>query len=384
MKKENIYKFLLIGLFALISIAVPVATIISSAQLPENAFSENENRYLEKMPKFNFDTVTDKTFMTKFENYFSDRIVMREQWISLMNDFDRLLGKKEIKGIFTEDGRMMQSWRESDYDKESVSKNLAAMESFAQKYPKIKMYFMLAPNAQEIYSDTLPANCGAADQKLFIKDCYDSVPTIKGIDVYSALSSAKNDYIYYRTDHHWTSTGAYYAYKQLCDTLGLTPFDTAAHTVLTADGFYGTHYSKARTPDAEPDTILYYDLPNALTIYSVSGPGQPADGETTGLYDTAKLDVYDKYAMFLHGNNGLSRIKGDGTGRILVIKDSYANCFAPYLTANYADIDVVDFRNYNYGLDKLIADNDYDQLLVLYSFDSFKSDPYLYRAGVAG
>ena len=154
--------------------------------------------------------------------------------------------------------------------------------------------------------------------------------------------------------------------------------------MLTADGFYGTHYSKARTPDAEPDTITYYDLPNELTIYSVSGPGQPAEGETTGLYDTAKLDVYDKYAMFLHGNNGLSRIKGDGTGRILVIKDSYANCFAPYLTANYADIDVVDFRNYNYGLDKLIADNDYDQLLVLYSFDSFKSDPYLYRAGVAG
>ena len=74
--------------------------------------------------------------------------------------------------------------------------------------------------------------------------------------------------------------------------------------MLTADGFYGTHYSKARTPDAEPDTITYYDLPNELTIYSVSGPGQPADGETTGLYDTAKLDVYDKYAMFLHGNNG--------------------------------------------------------------------------------
>ena len=204
------------------------------------------------------------------------------------------------------------------------------------------------------------------------------------VDVRQTLTAHKDEYIYYRTDHHWTSTGAYYAYKLLCDTLGLTPFDTAAHTVLTADGFYGTHYSKARTPDAEPDTITYYDLPNELTIYSVSGPGQPADGETTGLYDTAKLDVYDKYAMFLHGNNGLSRIKGDGTGRILVIKDSYANCFVPYLTANYADIDVVDFRNYNYGLDKLIADNDYDQLLVLYSFDSFKSDPYLYRAGVAG
>ena len=97
-----------------------------------------------------------------------------------------------------------------------------------------------------------------------------------------------------------------------------------------------------------------------------------------------KVSVLDKYAMFLHGNNGLSRVEGDGSGKILVLKDSYANCFVPYLTANYAAIDVVDFRNYNYGLDPLIAANDYDQILVLYSFDSFKSDPYLYRAGVAG
>ena len=110
----------------------------------------------------------------------------------------------------------------------------------------------------------------------------------------------------------------------------------------------------------------------------------PEAGETTGLYDLDKLAVYDKYAAFLHGNNGLSRVEGDGQGRILVIKDSYANSFVPFLTANYAQIDVVDLRNYNYGLDALIADNDYDQILVLYSFDSFKSDPYLYRAGIEG
>ena len=93
-------------------------------------------------------------------------------------------------------------------------------------------------------------------------------------------------------------------------------------------------------------------------------------------------DKSKRYRIFI--KSSMYRIKGDGTGRILVIKDSYANCFVPYLTANYADIDVVDFRNYNYGLDQLIADNGYDQILVLYSFDSFKSDPYLYRAGVAG
>ena len=170
------------------------------------------------------------------------------------------------------------------------------------------------------------------------------------MDVRDILRSHKDEYLYYRTDHHWTCLGAYYAYSQLCEALGLTPFDPAAHTALTRDGFYGTHYSKARTWNAVPDTITYYELQNALTIWNVTGPGQPTDG----------------------------------SGKILVIKDSYANCFVPYLTANYAAIDVVDFRNYNYGLDQLIADNDYDQILVLYSFDSFKGDPYLYRAGVAG
>ena len=204
------------------------------------------------------------------------------------------------------------------------------------------------------------------------------------INVLPALYDHKDEYLYYRTDHHWTTLGAYYAYEAFCKELGLTPFDRSTHTVETAEDFYGTHYSKARTWNAEPDTITWYDLQNKLTIWNVTGPGQPTDGTETGLYDTAKLDVYDKYAMFLHGNNGLSRVEGDGTGKILVIKDSYANSFVPYLTANYGAIDVVDFRNYNYGLDQLIADNDYDAILVLYSYSSFTSDPYLYRAGVAG
>ena len=130
------------------------------------------------------------------------------------------------------------------------------------------------------------------------------------MDVRDTLKAHKDEYIYYRTDHHWTSLGAYYAYSQLCEALGLTPFDPAAHTALTRDGFYGTHYSKARTWNAVPDTITYYELQNALTIWNVTGPGQPTEGTTTGLYDTDKLNVYDKYAMFLHGNNGLSRVEG--------------------------------------------------------------------------
>ena len=243
---------------------------------------------------------------------------------------------------------------------------------------------MLVPSASTIYPEKLPLAAPQMDEEARINEAANVVQSGHFINVLPALYDHKDEYLYYRTDHHWTTLGAYYAYEAFCKELGLTPFDRSAHTVETAEDFYGTHYSKARTWNAEPDTITWYDLQNKLTIWNVTGPGQPTDGTETGLYDTAKLDVYDKYAMFLHGNNGLSRVEGDGTGKILVIKDSYANSFVPYLTANYAAIDVVDFRNYNYGLDQLIADNDYDAILVLYSYSSFTSDPYLYRAGVAG
>lgn len=383
MKKENIYKILLIGLFALISVAVPVATIISSADLPENAFSENENRYLEKMPKFNFDTVTDKTFMTKFENYFSDRIVMREQWISLMNDFDRLLGKKEIKGIFTEDGRMMQSWRTSDYSVDSVNKNLAAMEKFAEKYPKMKMYFMLAPNAQEIYSDTLPANCGAADQKLFIKNCYDSLPSITGIDVYSGLLAAKNEYIYYRTDHHWTSYGAYIGYKSAASAMKFTAYSEDKFSIEHASNeFRGTLYSKTLDNSITPDTIDIYTLANnePQVKVSVYKSGAEPDSTFSSLYFREFLDVKDKYSTFLGQN--VPRIDIDSEipqendkGSLLIIKDSYAHSLIPFLTKNYSHITVLDLRYINSDLSNIgVSLKDYENVLFMYNVITFSQD----------
>lgn len=383
MKKDNIYKILLIGLFALISIAVPVATIISSAELPENAFSENENRYLEKMPEFNFDTVTDKSFMSKFESFFSDRIILREQWISLMNDFDRLLGKREIKGIFTEDGRMMQSWRDTDYDKESVAKNLEAMENFAQKYPQIKMYFMLAPNAQEIYSDTLPANSGAADQKLFIKDCYESVPSMTGIDVYSGLLSARDNYIYYRTDHHWTSYGAYIGYKTAGKAMKFAAYTEDKFSIEHAsDKFRGTLYSKTLDNTITPDTIDIYALAGndpevKVTVYK---NGSEPDSTYSSMYFREFLDVKDKYSTFLGQN--VPRIdiesklpEGNDSGSLLVIKDSYAHSLVPFLAKNYSHITVLDLRYINGDLEALgINIKDYENVLFMYNVITFSQD----------
>ena len=358
---------------------------------PDRAYSELENTTLSQRPSLSsFSADGLNKFFTAYTKYVKDQVAGRDNWVALQSTVEtKVMQKEQSGGILLGKEHMMfpRTYGLVSSETRTLPKNTAALEALCRRYPGL-VNVMLVPAASAVYPENVPAGAPLLDEDRYLDALSEAVQTAGGrfVDVRQTLADHKGEYIYYRTDHHWTSTGAYYAYQQLCTALGLTPFDPSAHTARTAEGFYGTHYSKARTSDAEPDTITYYDLPNALTIYTVTAPGQPAEGETTGLYDTDKLSVYDKYAMFLHGNNGLSRIKGDGTGRgrILVIKDSYANCFVPYLTANYADIDVVDFRNYNYGLDQLIADNGYDQILVLYSFDSFKSDPYLYRAGAAG
>ena len=354
---------------------------------PDRAYSELENTTLTQRPKLTAVSVDGlNNYFTNYTKYVKDQVFGRDQWISLQSLAETTLFQKTQSGgiLLGREHRMFaRRYRVLPTEERVWNKNLAAVQSLGERYPG-KVSFMLVPSASVLYPEDLPLAAPQMDEEGRIDEAQAALPAVQFLRVTDALRAHKDEYLYYRTDHHWTTLGAYYAYEQFCEAQGLTPFDRSAHPVETAENFYGTHYSKARTWNAEPDTITWYDLQNRLTIWNVTAPGQPTEGTQTGLYDTGKLDVYDKYAMFLHGNNGLSRVEGDGTGKILVIKDSYANSFVPYLTANYAAIDVVDFRNYNYGLDQLIADNDYDAILVLYSYSSFTSDPYLYRAGVAG
>jgi hypothetical protein len=358
---------------------------------PDRTYSELENTTLTQRPTLAVSSLSADSlnrYFSSYTQYVKDQVFARDGWISLQSFCETtLLQKTENGGILLGKENMLfpRTYSLLSSEVRNLPKNIAALQSLAQRYTG-KVNALIVPAAAAIYPENVPANAPLIDEDAYLDEIAAAVTEAGGqfIDVRETLAAHKSEYIYYRTDHHWTTTGAYYAYAQLCGTLGLTPFDRAAHEAVSVSQFYGTHYSKARLWNAVPDTITYYDLPNTLTIYTVTGAAETTPAEVTGLYDTAKFDVYDKYAAFLHGNNGYSRIDGDGTGKILVIKDSYANSFVPYLTANYAAIDVIDFRNYNYGLDALIAANDYDQILVLYSFDSFKSDMYLYRAGIAG
>ena len=358
---------------------------------PDRTVSELENTTLTQRPKVTAQILSSaglNRFFNDYTQYTKDQIPGRDAWISLQSFVETALLQKTQSGgvLLGAEGQMFdRTYGLVSSEERTLPRNIAAVASLAARCPG-KVYVMVAPAASSIYPERVPAHAPLLQEESYLGQIQAAVEQAGGVylPLEDALSAHKDEYIYYRTDHHWTTQGAYYAYSELCGALGLEPFDRAVHTAVDVPDFYGTFYSRARTWNAQPDTLTYYDLDNPLTIYTVTGPGMPTEGQTTGLYDLDKLDVYDKYAAFLHGNNGLSRVEGDGEGRILVIKDSYANSFVPFLTANYAQIDVVDLRNYNYGLDGLIAENGYDQILVLYSFDSFKSDPYLYRAGIEG
>ncbi len=210
-KKVKPYQILMIALFALFLAAMPILTLIFNPSEPK-PFSENENRYLSEFPKLSFETYKNEKFMNGFDDWLSDRFYGREEWISVKNSVDKLLGKTENNGVFIENDMMIQIWKGNN--EEIYSKNLKAVNNFVDNNSQIPCYFMLVPNAQEIYSENVPTYAEVGSQKEFIDKFYSELnQSVKTIDAYSALNENKNSYIYYRTDHHWKSLGACLAYN---------------------------------------------------------------------------------------------------------------------------------------------------------------------------
>ncbi len=370
------YKKITIALFALFLIQLPLMTFLFGP-MGEKHFSETENRYLADFPKTSFENIQNKKFMEGFDEWFSDRFFGREQWIMAKNKIETLIGRTEISGIYTEDNRMMEAWKE--YDHELLNKNLNAINGFAERFPDIDMYFMLAPNAQEIYSNTLPAYAPVESQKAYIKTVYDALTNFEGtVDAYSVLNNARNEYIYYRTDHHWTSLGAYYAYTAAASKLGITPYQLSDFAIEHAsNSFRGTLYSKTLDLGVTPDIVDIYTLTeNAPTITLSIMDDKGGYSTHDGLYYREYLDKKDKYSTFLGTQQPIINIEtGIDNGKsILVIKDSYANSFIPFLANHYSKITMIDLRFINVGLQNFIDMSEYDQALFAFNVITFSTD----------
>ncbi len=381
-----------IALFSVILLGISISTLA----LPKKEKSENENRSLAEFPsliderklekegffgaiKWNYIIEREEnSFMDDFETYFADHLVGRDLWVEGANTLTRLSGKREINGVYTVDDQMIQTFRE--FNKEEVEKSMKAMEAFAQRYPDIQMSCMFTPTAQEIYKEKLPYYAGLLSQKDFIDSCYSMLDKVTPIDALSYLSEHKNEYIYYRTDHHWTSLGAYYAYCAAAKTLGYGAYGLNSFNIETVStDFRGTLYSKTLDSRVPADTMEYFTLANGEPKVHMTCIDGTKVTEYDSLYVREYLDVKDKYSSFTGSNVPIVHIETDvDNGKsLLVIKDSYAHSLVPFLSKHYSKITMVDMRYINTSLNNFINVNDYDQVLFMQNVITFTEDSHL-------
>lgn len=368
------YPLLCTGLLLLIGVSV------FNLFWPKRTQIELENRRAAQFPDFRLEDLLDGSWQSDFSRWMQDQFLLRDQWINAQRATDEIAFQKvEEGGILLGKDRWMftKLFTVPDSTLAQMNKNVEAVADFAANYPG-KVTFLLAPSASAIYPEELPAGAPMIDENAMLDDIFARVGESAAVlDLRDTFTACKDEYLYFKTDHHWTPHGAYRAYEQFCALKGLTPFDTSAQQPVTVSGFQGTHYSATRLWNVEDDVITYYPLENPMTIYRITGEAQYEPQTTEPLINTDKFNTRDKYAAFLDGNNGYSVIEGNGTGSILVVKDSYANSFVPNLTQNYAKIGVVDFRNFKYGLDSTIEQEGYDEVLILYNFQTFIADTNL-------
>lgn len=371
-KKLNVVNLITCIAFFGILIAFPIITIFT----PKEKFSDIENRTLQSMPKASAKTIYDRSYMNKLETYISDHFAGRTDWIKAKTAVETLAGKYERNGIYILDDRLVEKIAEPDYV--LIDKSIEAINKFSEDN-NLPVYFMLVPTSAEIYSDQIPESAPNVNQKEFINYVYGGLAkNISTIDVYSTMQSEKFDYIYYRTDHHWTTKGAYYAYETAGKKMGYVPVPLEMYDVEHAsDSFQGTFYSKALYDGVEKDALDIYHFnegSNVTDVLITSEYGKdPAS--YSDMYFRGFLDVKDKYSTFLGTNQPLITIKTNSEGgKLLMFKDSYAHCYVPFLTQHYSEITLVDMRYIQMSYKNIVNPEEYDQVMFLYNASSFMTD----------
>jgi len=284
------------------------------------------------------------------------------------------MGKTEIAGVITLGNQMIEAWKQ--YDEESVEKNLVNINTFAKNHPELNVSFILSPTVQGVSMDKLPKYAGLINQEEFIKECYSKLDELDTIDVFDTLKENSDKYIFYRTDHHWTSMGAYLAYVQYCNYAGITPYEITDFDVEeVSDSFRGTLFSKTLNSEVEPDEINYYILKDNEPDVTVQVVGK--NREHNELYFREYLDKKDKYSSFLGTNEAIVNIKSNvnSNGKsLLIIKDSYAHALVPFLSKHYENITMVDLRYLNPRSIEDIYLNEYSDVLFMYNVITFSGE----------
>lgn len=363
MKKLNINATVAVFLLFIVSF------FVISFTTEDKVFSEEENRYLQGMPAFSWEDVFSGDFMMDFETYITDQFPLRDTWVALKSKVESLLGKQENNGVyFASDGSLINRLETPDFSR--VDTNIAAINKLIENM-NIPVYLAVIPDAGLVWSEKLPNGAPNYDQLQLLS--YINTNLTSGyIDIYSTLEEHEDEYIYYRTDHHWTTYGAYLAYVALGEAMGFDalPYPDETDFVASVGGFYGTIYSSSGVRDVEADIVDLVVNDENMTVWVNNGTGFIEKD----MYEMSYADEKDKYMLFFEGNQPIIKIEGEGEGKLLIIKDSFANSLAPFLAQNYAEVHMIDLRFMKESVADYVNANEIDEVLLVYSGTNIAED----------
>lgn len=342
---------------------------VVSILIPDRGFSEMENRNLRPVPELTLNRVTSGRFMTEAEDYASDQIAIRDGWVAIKALGEVLTGKQENNGIyFGENGTLIR--RVDEPDPERLDENIQYLQGFAAQ-AEVPVYFGLIPTAASVWQEKLPTGAPSADENQWIQWLY-CRSGAENIDLASELETQSGEEIYYHTDHHWTSLGAFYGANTILKAMGLDELDISDYTPeVVSDNFLGTNYSSAGAWWMDPDMITVFVPENGKEVTS-NFTGREEPGQ---LYASEKLETKNKYAYFLGGNQPLCVIRSEANGpKLLMIRDSYSDCLAPFLTERFSEVHLFDLRYNLLSAAEYVRENDIDMVLIQYSFETYISD----------
>ncbi len=346
---------------------------------PKADYSSSEKRYLQQFPETSVDTVLSGEFSEKFETYFADHFPQRNMWVGLNSYYNLGIGLNGRNGVYNSaDGYLINV----PVDKENyVRKNIRVLAEFKEKIGDVPMTVMLAPSTGYIATDKLPLIHDSYNDDTYFAETAKTLGE-SGVNFVDLRETFKQKYaegvqLYYRTDHHWTTDGAYEGYVKLCEKLGVQPADKDSFAKTAYGGFYGTTYSTSGYWLTKPDSITVYDnqenTDKNITV-KISEDGK--DNHYGSMFFYNHIGEDDKYPVFLDGNHALTEIqnKNAKNGTIVVIKDSFSHSLAPFLAENYSKVVLVDLRYYKQSVSDLIKKENPEQVVALYGIDNLATD----------
>lgn len=374
-KKGAVISIVMIWLFCLMIFGMSGLHILTD----DKDFSESENRVLATFPKLTISTLADGSFMRDFETYLTDQFPLRDTVISVKTFADRILGKNEENGVYIgKDGYLFDS--QTDFDADRVKSITNAVKKFSKAHGNLITTFAVIPNSTSIYPQFMPKYLDLPEQKDQIKAIRKQIGTdnIFCPAAHSLLSkNAEKSQLYYKTDHHWTTRGAYIIFKEICMQWGLEvskkDIDKKFDFYEVSTTFEGTLASTSGVHDTTDRIEICVPKDSEGTyIAHFESSGE----KTASLFFRDKLSQKNQYEVFLGGNYDkviISTVSSTNKS-LLLIKDSYANCMIPMLTPYFSRIVVIDPRYLTDSLSSIINENEFTHMLYLYNLNTLLED----------